>query len=137
NGVVEFIEPKIGYNYAAVTWPGAVRVVSRRTAKGVPVTRNPGRSPIPVRGNTPGAIVARSILQHAANLSEAVALAQQFEVFVAESFLIGSAADNKAIVIEMSPNKFDVYEQHNGKLICTNHFQSVTYQADVRNQEHI
>jgi hypothetical protein len=105
--------------------------------KGLTITLNAGRSSIPLRGKTPVSIVARSILQHAANLSEAVALAQQFEVFVAESFLIGSAADNKAIVIEMSPNKFDVYEQHNGKLICTNHFQSVTYQSDVRNQEHI
>lgn len=137
NKIVEFIQPKIGYNYASVTWPGMVGVVSGMNEKGLTITLNAGRSSIPLRGKTPVSIVARSILQHAANLSEAVALAQQFEVFVAESFLIGSAADNKAIVIEMSPNKFDVYEQHNGKLICTNHFQSVTYQSDVRNQEHI
>ena len=137
NKIVEFIQPETGYNYASVTWPGMVGVVSGMNEIGLTVTLNAGRSSIPLRGKTPVSIVARSILQHAANLSEAVAIAKQFDVFVAESFLIGSATDNKAIVIEMSPDKFDVYEQHNGKLICTNHFQSAAYQTDVRNQEHI
>lgn len=137
NKIVEFIQPKTGYNYASVTWPGMIGVVSGMNEKGLTVTLNAGKSSIPLRGKTPVSIVARALLQHAANLNEAVALAKQFEVFVAESFLIGSAADNRAIVIEMSPDKFDVYEQHNGKLICTNHFQSVAYQSDTRNQEHI
>lgn len=137
NKIVEFIRPEKGYNYASVTWPGMVGVVSGMNEKGLTVTLNAGKSSIPLRGKTPVSIVARYILQNAENIDEAVQIAQTFEVFVSESFLIGSARDNKAVVLEMSPKKFDVYEQQNGKLICTNHFQSKSYQSDKRNQQHI
>src|SRR5690606_12660743 len=96
-----------------------------------------GKSSIPMRGKTPVSIVARSILQHAQNIDEAIQIAQKFDVFVSESFLIGSAHDNKAVVIEMSPKRMDVYETNNGKLICTNHFQSDGYKSDKRNQNQI
>lgn len=134
NKIVEFIQPLKGYRYASVTWPGMVGVVSGMNEKGVTITLNAGKSNIPMRGKTPVSIVARAILQEAKNIKEAVAIAKSFEVFVSESFLIGSAEDNMAVVIEMSPKKFDVYEQHSGKLICTNHFQSNTYKSDKRNQ---
>ncbi|WLD23849.1 C45 family peptidase [Flavobacterium dauae] len=137
NKIVEFISPKSGYKYASVTWPGMVGVVSGMNEKGLTITLNAGKSSIPLRGKTPVSIVARYILQYAQNIDEAIQIAQKFEVFVSESFLIGSAADNKAVVIEISPKKFDVYEQHNGKLICTNHFQSKSYQSDKRNRQHI
>src|SRR5690606_24053931 len=42
-----------------------------------------------------------------------------------------------AVVIEMSPKRMDVYETNNGKLICTNHFQSDGYKSDKRNQNQI
>ncbi len=137
NKIVEFISPDKGYNYASVTWPGMVGVVSGMNEKGLTVTLNAGKSDIPMRGKTPVSIVARSILQHAQTIDEAVAIAEKFEVFVSESFLIGSGKDNKAVVIEMSPKKMDVYETNNGKLICTNHFQSNGYKSDKRNKEHI
>ena len=137
NKIVEFIQPANGYKYASVTWPGMVGVVSGMNEKGITVTLNAGKSNIPLRGKTPVSIVARAILQDAKNIEEAITIAQSFEVFVAESFLIGSAADNKAVVVEMSPKKFDVYEQNNGKLICTNHFQSGRYETDKRNQEQL
>src|SRR5690606_41336702 len=84
--------------------------------KGLTVTLNAGKSSIPLRGKTPVSIVARYILQNAENIDEAVQIAQTFAVFVSESFLIRSARDNKGVVLEMSPKKFDVYEQQNGKL---------------------
>lgn len=137
NKIVEFIQPEKGYKYASVTWPGMIGVVSGMNEKGLTVTLNAGKSDIPLRGKTPVSIVARVLLQSCKNIEEAIALAQQFEVFVSESFLIGSAEDNRAVVMEMSPKKFDVYEVDNGKLLCTNHFQSDDYQTDKHNQQQI
>lgn len=137
NKIVEFISPESGYKYASVTWPGMIGVVSGMNEKGLTVTLNAGKSGIPLRGKTPVSVVARTILQHAQTIDEAVYLAQKFDVFVSESFLVGSAKDNKAVVIEMSPKNFDVYETNNGKLICTNHFQSEGYKTDERNQKQI
>jgi len=137
NKIVEFISPDSGYKYASVTWPGMVGVVSGMNEKGLTVTLNAGKSSIPMRGKTPVSIVARSILQNAQTIDEAVEIADKFDVFVSESFLIGSAKDNKAVVIEMSPKRMDVYETNNGKLICTNHFQSNGYKSDKRNQNQI
>lgn len=137
NKIVEFINPESGYKYASVTWPGMVGVVSGMNEKGLTVTLNAGKSSIPMRGKTPVSIVARSILQNAQTINEAVEIADKFDVFVSESFLIGSAKDNKAVVIEMSPKRMDVYETNNGKLICTNHFQSNGYKSDKRNQNQI
>jgi len=137
NKIVEFISPESGYKYASVTWPGMVGVVSGMNEKGLTVTLNAGKSDIPMRGKTPVSIVARSILQNAQTIDEAVEIAEKFDVFVSESFLIGSAKDNKAVVIEMSPKRMDVYETNNGKLICTNHFQSNGYKSDKRNRNQI
>lgn len=137
NKIVEFISPESGYKYASVTWPGMIGVVSGMNEKGLTVTLNAGKSGIPLRGKTPVSVVARTILQHAQTIDEAVYLAQKFDVFVSESFLVGSAKDNKAVVIEMSPKNFDVYETNNGRLICTNHFQSEGYKTDERNQNQI
>ena len=137
NKVVEFINPDKGYKYASVTWPGMIGVVSGMNEKGLTVTLNAGKSSIPLKGKTPVSVVARYILQHAQNIDEAIKLTQNFDVFVSESILVGSAEDNKAVVIEISPKKFDVFLANNGKLMCTNHFQSKVYQTDKRNQEHI
>jgi len=137
NKIVEFVSPDKGYRYASVTWPGMIGVVSGMNEKGLTVTLNAGRSSIPLKGKTPVSIVARDILQYAQNIEEAQQLARKFQVFVSESLLIGSSQDNRAVVLEMSPKKFGIYETANGKLICTNHFQSAAYDHDKRNRKHI
>lgn len=137
NKVVEFIIPDKGYKYAAVSWPGIIGVVSGMNEKGLTITINAGKSSIPLKGKTPIMLVARDILQYAQNIQEAIEIASHYEVFVSESLLIGSAQDNKAVNIEISPKKFGVYETENGKLFCTNHFQSATYAKDKRNQRQI
>jgi hypothetical protein len=45
-------------------------------------------------------------------------------MFVSESFLVGSAADNKAVVIEKTPESLDVYDPNKNYIVCANHFQS-------------
>ncbi|MVZ64580.1 acyl-CoA--6-aminopenicillanic acid acyl-transferase [Sphingobacterium sp. DK4209] len=137
NKIIEFIKPSEGYNFAAVSWPGMVGVVSGMNEKGLTISLNAGKSHIPLSGKTPISIVARTILQHAKNIDEAINIAKEFKVFVAESLLIGSSEDNKAVNIEISPKRFDVYTVENDILFCTNHFQSATYSKDKRNQAHI
>jgi len=79
--------------------------------------------------------LARQILQHAGNIEEAIEIAQSYDTFVSESFLIGSAADNKVVVIEKSPEKLGIYDPGQEEIILTNHFQSDVFKNDELTQE--
>jgi len=118
----------------AVSWAGMIGVMSGMNEKGLTVTINAGKSDLPMVAKTPISLVTREILQYATTLQEAIAIAKQREVFVSEAIMVGSAIDNKAILIEMSPENFDVFEVENSsKLICSNHFQSEAYKEDKNN----
>src|SRR5690606_38708182 len=97
-------------------------------------TINASKSKIPLSAKTPISILTREILQHAKNIEEAIAIAKKRKVFVSESIMIGSAHDNKAVLIEVSPKQMDVYDVPNSnQLICSNHFQSDDLKNDIRN----
>lgn len=137
--VVAFIKPDSGHPFMMVTWGGMIGVVSGMNKEGLTITINAGKSKIPLVAKTPISIVAREILQYASTINEAIAIAKKRQVFVSESIMIGSARDKKAVLIEMSPKQFGVYEvpNQNNQLVCTNHFQSDVYKDDERNNEHI
>jgi predicted choloylglycine hydrolase len=125
NKIVAFIKPKEGYNFMMVTWPGMIGAVSGMNQQGLTVTINASKSKIPMSAKTPISILAREILQHAQNIDEAIAIAKKRKVFVSESIMVGSAHDNKAVLIEVSPEKIGIYDVPNSnQLICSNHFQS-------------
>ncbi|PKQ45490.1 C45 family autoproteolytic acyltransferase/hydolase [Confluentibacter flavum] len=134
NKIIAFVNPTSGHNFMSITWGGMIGVVSGMNDKGLTVTINAGKSKIPLVAKTPISMVAREILQYASNIEEAVDIASKREVFVSESILIGSAKDKKAVLIEVSPSHFGVYEVENTNLlICSNHFQSEPYKNDRRN----
>ncbi|MBC8770150.1 acyl-CoA--6-aminopenicillanic acid acyl-transferase [Arenibacter sp. BSSL-BM3] len=138
NKIISFVDPTEGHKFMSVTWGGMMGVVSGMNEHGLTVTINAGKSKIPLVAKTPISIVAREILQYAATLEEAVAIAKKRQVFVSESILVGSASDKKAIVIEVSPHNFGVYEVPNtNQLICSNHFQSDAYAKDKNNKKQI
>ncbi|RUT70684.1 acyl-CoA--6-aminopenicillanic acid acyl-transferase [Flavobacterium cupreum] len=138
NKIVAFINPKEGHPFMMVTWPGMIGAVSGMNKEGLTVTINAGKSKIPITAKTPISILTREILQHAANIDEAIAIAKKRKVFVSESIMVGSAQDNKAVLIEVSPEKMDVFDVPNtNQLICSNHFQSDTFKNDERNQMQI
>ncbi|TYB78601.1 C45 family autoproteolytic acyltransferase/hydolase [Bizionia myxarmorum] len=138
NKVIAFIKPTNGYNFMSVTWPGMIGVVSGMNDQGLTVTINAGKSDVPMLAKTPISILTREILQYASNIDEAIAIAKKRQVFVSESILIGSANDNRAITIEVSPNNFGVYTVENSnQLICSNHFQSEAYADDKNNLKQI
>ena len=132
--IVAFITPDNGIPFMTVTWGGMIGAVSGMNKAGLTVTINAGKSKIPLIAKTPISIVAREILQYASTIDEAIIIAKKCQVFVSESIMVGSAKDKKAVLIEVSPEKFGVYEVENSnQLICTNHFQSKIYQSDERN----
>lgn len=132
--IVAFINPDQGNKFTMLTWPGFIGVVSGMNEKGITVTINAGKSKIPWSAKTPIALVTREILQYASSIEEAIAIAKTKEVFVSEAIMVGSARENKAVLIEISPKNMGVYEVENAnQLLCTNHFQSKTYQNDQRN----
>ncbi len=134
NKVVSFVKPDTGYAFMSVVWGGMIGNLSGMNVQGLTVTLNSGKSDIPLQAKTPISILAREILQYAQNIEEAVAIAKKREVFVSESIMVGSAQDGKAVLIEVSPNKFGVYEVPNSsQLICANHFQSDVYKDDKNN----
>ncbi len=135
NKIVAFINPEQGHPFMMVTWPGMIGAVSGMNKEGLTVTINASKSKIPLSAKTPISILTREILQHAKNIEEAVAIAKKRKVFVSESIMVGSAHDNKAILIEVSPREMDVYDIPNtNQLICSNHFQSEKLKNDKRNQ---
>lgn len=136
--IVAFVNPDSGYKFMSVTWAGMIGVVSGMNEHGLTVTINAGKSKIPLVAKTPISIVTREILQYASTIEEAIAIAKKRSVFVSESIFVGSAADKKAVIIEVSPENFGVYSVPNSdRMICTNHFQSDAYKNDRRNSRHI
>ena len=137
NKIIAFIKPTNGYPFMSVTWAGMMGVVSGMNNQGLTVTINAGKSDIPWVAKTPISILTREILQYASTIEEAVEIAKKRQVFVSESILVGSAKDNKAVTIEVSPNNFGVYKVENSnQLICSNHFQSEAYANDEKNTKH-
>lgn len=122
--IVAFFNPSSGYKFMTVTWGGFIGAVSGMNEKGLTVTINAAKSNIPTGSATPVSLVAREILQYAKNIDEAIAIAKSRKMFVSESFLVASAADNKAVIIEKTPDTLDVYDPHKNMIVCTNHFQS-------------
>lgn len=134
--VISFIKPNSGYKFVSISWPGMIGVMSGMNEKGLTVTINAGKSDMPFVAKTPISLVTREILQYASNIEEAIEIAKNREVFVSESIMVGSAIDNKAILIETSPNQLGIYDVKNSSiLICSNHFQGETYQFDDNNNK--
>jgi hypothetical protein len=122
--IVAFWHPSKGYRYMTITWGGFIGTVSGMNEKGLSVTINAAKSAIPKGSATPVSLVATEILQYASNISEALQIAKSRHMFVSESFLIGSSADNKAVVIEKTPTDISVYDPQQNFIQCANHFQS-------------
>ena len=135
--IVSFTKPEKGHRFMSVTWGGFIGVISGMNDAGLAVTINAAKSDYPLASATPVSIVTREILQYAGNIREAIAIAKSRKMFVSESFLVASAADGKAVIIEKTPNDLDVYDPHRDYIICTNHFQSNVLSRSEKNQEQL
>lgn len=137
NKIVVFVNPEKGHKFAYVTWASMIGVVSGMNDAGLTVTINAGKSDIPTKAATPISLLAREIVQYAGNFQEAIAIAKKRKIFVSESLLIGSAANDNAIIIEKSPSKMDVFRSDNNFLVCANHFQGKVFSHAPGNVKYI
>lgn len=118
-----------------VTWGGLIGIVSGMNMEGISVTLNAAKSSVPSGSATPVSLLAREVLQYAKNIDEAVKIIRERKTFVSESFLIGSANDNKAVIVEKTPESFDVYDSHENYIVCTNHYQGSELINEKPNQD--
>ena len=107
--LITFIRPKEGIPHVLVGWGGFMGAVSG----------------------------TRDILQHAATITEAVAIAEKHDVFVSESILVASARDGRAAIIEKAPDGMGVYDPGGDLLTCANHYQSERFLNSEANQANI
>ncbi|WP_461638038.1 C45 family autoproteolytic acyltransferase/hydolase [Labilibaculum euxinus] len=122
NKIIAFMKPDDGYPFMSVTWGGMIGVVSGMNLEGLTITLNAEPTGIPTSSKTPVSILARKILQYASTIDEAYAIAQQYETFVSESFLIGSGKENQFALIEKTPDKIALLHPKENYLAVTNHF---------------
>ena len=135
--IIAFFNPTEGHKFMTVTWGGFIGAVSGMNEAGLSVTINAAKSDYPLASATPVSLVTREILQYAKNIAEAIAIAKKRNMFVSESFLVASAADNKAVIIEKTPTTLDVYDPHKNFIVCTNHFQSNGLAKSKKNLEQL
>ncbi len=122
--IIQFMEPDDGYRFVMITWGGMMGVVSGMNEAGLCITLNAAKSAIPTKAATPVSIIAREILQYADDIASADSIARERESFVAESFYIGSAKDEKAAIIEKKPKNQALFQTSKSYLVSTNHFQT-------------
>jgi len=135
--IVAFFHPLTGHRYMTVTWGGFLGAVSGMNESGLSVTINAAKTTMPLASATPVSLVATEILQYASTINEALAIASKRKMFVSESFLIGTAKDNKAVVIEKTPTQLAVYDPHKNYILCANHFQSDSLSHSNKNLEQL
>jgi len=133
--IVAFFNPTEGHKFMTITWGGFIGAVSGMNEEGLSVTINAAKSDYPLAAATPVSLVTREILQYAKNIEEAIAIAKKRKMFVSESFLVASATDNKAVIIEKTPAALDVFDPHKNFIVCTNHFQSHGLASSKKNME--
>ena len=131
------VKPERGYAFASVAWPGMWGVVSGMNQRGLTVTLNAAEGKIPTSAALPVSLLAREILQYAATLDEAFAIVERAKIFVSESLLVASAADDRAEVFEKTPGGLARYRSDEDRLCVTNHFQSADFASDAHNQQNI
>jgi isopenicillin-N N-acyltransferase-like protein len=134
--IILFVKPDSGYKLMMVTWGGFTGITSGMNEHGLTITLNAAPSKLPSHTATPITLISRRILQYAKNIDEAFAIAKDSKCFVSESFLIGSALDHKAVLIEKTPDTTILYTSPKDEILSTNHFQSEYFMNDPINVKH-
>lgn len=133
NKLMTIVNPTEGHQFLMYSWAGLAGVVSGMNEKGLTVTLNASKSDLPTESKTPISILAREIVQYASTIDEAIAIAKHRKIFVSESLMIGSAIDNRTVLIEKTPFSQDVYVTENDVVVCSNHYQGALFAQDSIN----
>lgn len=135
--IIAFYKPDAGHKFMMVTFGGMTGVLSGMNDQGLTVTINAAKSDVPSASATPVTLVTREILQYASTIQEAYDIVAKRKMFVSESFLIGSAKDGKASIIEKTPETIDFFESTENRILSTNHFLGPKLGPTQLNQLHV
>ena len=131
--LITFVNPTGGIPFMTVSWGGFMGAASGMNTEGLTVTINAAKSATPFGAKMPISLLAREILEHAATIDSAIAIASRREVFVSESILVGSARDRRAVIIEKAPDGMDITSTEGDRLVCANHYQSDLFKDSEAN----
>jgi 1-acyl-sn-glycerol-3-phosphate acyltransferase len=137
--IIFYVWPEKGHAYVHVAWAGMIGAVSGMNAKGLAVSINAARTSDtgPGRIGTPASLLVKRVLNEAENIEQAVKILREAHVFVSDSYLIASASDGYAVVVEKSPENFAVRKAaKDGEILQANHFMAPEFAEDEANQEH-
>ena len=137
NKIVYYVWPESGYAYVHVAWAGMIGVVTGMNEHGLSVHINAARTSDTGIGKigTPVSLVVKRILNECKTIKEAEELLSNAQVFVSDSFLIGSAGENRAVIIEKSPTHQATREGKN-LIMQANHFTTDEFSADEENSSY-
>ncbi len=131
--LVILVKPRTGHAYLTVAWPGMFGVVSGMNDAGLAIVLLAGHSSDRSARGAPVSVVARRALQEAGTLEEAVDMIREAEIFVSESFFIGSGAENAFVVVEKTPLRTAVRRKPEAILMAGNHFLTPELEQDPVN----
>jgi len=135
--IVTFYNPTEGNKFVMITWGGMIGTISGMNIHGIAITVNAAKSKLPMKSSTPITILVREMLQYSENMEQAIEIAAKRKIFVSESVHVSSGKENRSIIIEKTPYQTAIYSSSNGRLICTNHFQSEELKNDPSNIQQI
>jgi tetratricopeptide (TPR) repeat protein len=135
--VVIRLQPGSGHAFLSVAWPGMFGVVSGVNDAGVGVVLLAGHSVDQPGVGTPVSVVARQVLEQAGTLDQAVGIIRAAQVFVSETFLVGSGAENAFVAVEKTPQHCGVRGRGEDVVLAANHFMTVELKNDPKNQKYL
>jgi len=105
--VVTFARPEGRIAWAGVSWPGSVGVVTGVNASGIAVMVGPARTSDvrPTRTARPVALLARTVLEQAKTLDEAIKLLEGTPTLGSAVFVVVDGSSGTWVLVERTPSK--------------------------------
>lgn len=139
--VIFYVWPEKGLPYVHVAWSGMAGAVTGMNARGIAVSLNAARTDDSGRFGTigtPVSLLVKRVLNEAESIEQAVKIIRDTPVFVSDSYLVASAREKRAVVVEKSPGRCAVREaSREGVILQANHFEHADYREDQANAEHM
>ncbi|MBW2258688.1 MAG: tetratricopeptide repeat protein, partial [Deltaproteobacteria bacterium] len=125
-----------GIPFVSVSFINMAGVVTGMNAEHLAIALQAGGTDAPIHVGMPMTLVAREVLQHAANIDQAEAILLARRGFVSENVLVVDGDANEAVLFEVSPDQV-VRVPVEGALGVSNHFRSPQFGDDQTNQRRI
>lgn len=132
--VVTLARPDHGLAWASLGWPAGAGVATGINARGIAVLVNPARTRDvrATRSALPVLLLARTVLEQAETLDEAVRLLENRATLGAASYLVVDGRGGKGAVVERSPSRA-VVTRLSGALALGDYLTAQVFTADPEN----